>query len=322
MSHLKTSAFLLAILFAAFTAVEAGAAGKRLVTRRYAVVPGIEDGMVCEEEARVAPDGPYNVRAFFEKEGLAFPDGSSIVYEPLASTLRMVNTEENHAALKALLPRLGVVPTQVEIEATVVAFGKDEIAGLVRNGLDIPPSSTELKRLLNSGRGSVLQSLKLVTRTGVNAQTKSVREHIYPTEFTVVPASKGDSNAVAVSKAFAVEPASFETRESGAILNVTPTVGPNGRILDVTFVFELCSEPEWQEIATSCATTNGAVTRVSITQPVFHSRQVTTSVILANGTTLVLGGLGEPGDTTVSYLLLTATVIDAEGNPLPGGLVF
>jgi general secretion pathway protein D len=87
-----------------------------------------------------------------------------------------------------------------------------------------------------------------------------------------------------------VTPGSFETRETGVILNVTPTVGPDGYTIDLTMVPEVAELVDWIQYGSSTAA-GGVSFTYNIPQPVFASRNVTTSIVIWDGQTVVMGGL-------------------------------
>ena len=47
-----------------------------------------------------------------------------------------------------------------------------------------------------------------------------------------------------------------------------------------------------------------------------HSRNITTSIIVRDGETTVLGGMENPQGDAITYLFLTVTLIDSTGSPL------
>lgn len=203
-------------------------------------------------------------------------------------------------------------PSQVEIDVSFVAFENQVIEETARTSDRAAPSCEEIKALWRGGKGRLLATGKNVTRSGVNAQIKGVREIIYPTEFTPSPGSNTVANPVGLA------PASFATREAGLIVNVTPTVGPDGRTIDLTLVPELCEEGEWDDVGVGRTDAGGKSTDVHLRQPRFHSRNVTTSVVLHDGQTIITGGLPNMDGTESTYLFISARMLDASGKPLHG----
>jgi general secretion pathway protein D len=358
-----------------------GVVSGRVITRMYPVQPSIIDVVVDKNEAQDRT-GEFvemgsnksairktDVKDFFEKTGVPFPQGTSITYNPTISQLIVANTPENLEVFERILSRLNVIPYQVEIEARFVEITQDDleelgfqwiltdnweiaqkqgvggVAGqqaLIANadsdgftkGLrffnqigssgSTEPISTALatdgqtplggilsfasvltnpevkviiQALSQHGGTDLLSAPRVTTRSGVNAQIQVVREIIYPTEFEVseptiaastVSTGTGASGGLVTPPT--VTPGSFETRETGVILNVTPTVGPDGYTIDLTMVPEVAELVDWIQYG-STVSAGGQTFQYNIPQPVFASRNVTTSIVIWDGQTVVMGGL-------------------------------
>ncbi|OQW96277.1 MAG: hypothetical protein BWK77_05525 [Verrucomicrobia bacterium A1] len=207
-----------------------------------------------------------------------------------------------------------------------------------------PELTLILHALEQKGGTDLLSSPRVTTRSGVNAQIKIVQEIIYPTEFesqSVGDLTAGrDNNATGLVidpyRSRPPIPGSFETREIGVILNATPTVGPDGYTIDLTLVPEVAEFVRWIDY--------GAANLYPILQPVFASRNVTTSIVLWDGQTVVMGGLIRDQTTSVDdkipllgdlpilghlfrnkgkhsekqnlVIFVTAKLVDPAGNPI------
>ncbi|HIE11795.1 MAG TPA: hypothetical protein EYP62_09285 [Kiritimatiellae bacterium] len=204
-----------------------------------------------------------------------------------------------------------------------------------------------LHALSQRGAADLLSAPRVTTRSGVNAQIQVVREIIYPTEFEVTqPTIQSEGNLVTPPT---VTPGGFETRETGVILNVTPTVGPDGYTIDLTLVPEVSELVGWiqygSEVTLPIGDEGGDRTFVfNIPQPIFSSRSVTTSIVLWDGQTVVMGGLiredvvkvrdkvpllgdipllgrlfrseGERSQKRNLLIFVTARLVDPAGNPI------
>ncbi|MDD2236708.1 MAG: type II and III secretion system protein, partial [Kiritimatiellae bacterium] len=123
-----------------------------------------------------------------------------------------------------------------------------------------------------------------------------VREIIYPTEFDAQSQSVGTGAGESSDRTVVVvTPGSFETREVGVILNVTPTVGPDGYTIDLAMVPEVSELIGWIEYGSAM----GEIT-YHMPQPIFSSRNVTTSIVIWDGQTVVMGGMIREELTTVN----------------------
>ena len=310
-------------------AVPAGAAEK-MVLRMYPVMPSIIDVTTSRESERtdrsgggefirmegsgteIAPRARNNLatRRFFEDLGVGFPPGSYIFYSAATSALWMYNTLENHKKLAACLRATNVIPNQVEIDTSFVAFPLQEIEAVARRSPRATPVAEDIRELWRVGKGRLVASTMTLTRSGVNAMLKGVEEIIYPTEYEY---AGGGTNA-AHSGWFI--PGSFETREAGVIANITPVVGPDGRTIDLTMCPELCENGVWRDVAAGGNNPTGRVSRGEMPQPVFHSRNVTTSVMLTDGETVIMGGLPDRTGREITYIFLTVRLLDTSGKPV------
>jgi len=99
-------------------------------------------------------------------------------------------------------------------------------------------------------------------------------------------------------------PQDWETRNTGVTLEVEPVVGGDGMTIDLNLVPQVVEFEGFINYgspinAVGVSTVGGVITRSVpieltpnvINQPVFSTRKVTTSVSVANGQTVVLGGL-------------------------------
>ncbi len=141
-----------------------------------------------------------------------------------------------------------------------------------------PEVTFVLHALAQRGGTDLLSAPRVTTRSGVNAQIQVVEEIIYPTEW------EEQSVESEIDTSFRTPiPSTFETREVGVILNVTPTVGPDGYTIDLTLVPEVAELSGWIDY--------GPADRFPILQPIFASRNVTASIVLWDNQTIVMGGL-------------------------------
>lgn len=158
-----------------------------------------------------------------------------------------------------------------------------------------PELQMVLHALQQKGGSDLLSAPRITTRSGVNAQIQVVQEIIYPTEFEseVITIDREVAGGGTIQERLVtVTPGSFETRETGVILNVTPTVGPDGYTIDLTLVPEVSELVDWIQYGSVIDTDeNGNPVGYNIPQPVFSSRNVTTSIVVWDGATVVMGGL-------------------------------
>jgi general secretion pathway protein D len=152
-----------------------------------------------------------------------------------------------------------------------------------------PELTVIIQALSQKGNSDLLSAPRITTRSGVNAQIQVVQEIIYPTEFeseTITFEREAAGGGTIQERFVTVTPGSFQTREVGVILNVTPTVGPDGYTIDLTLAPEVAELVDWIQYGSTVGDL-----LYNIPQPIFASRNVTTSIVVWDGQTVVMGGL-------------------------------
>lgn len=157
-----------------------------------------------------------------------------------------------------------------------------------------PEFSIVLHAINQKTKNNVLSSPRVTTINGQRAQIKVVQEFIYPTEYEVTPATTNSQGTVTTPPV--VAPGSFETRDIGIVLDVTPNVGADRKTINLTIIPEVSEFIRWLDFGVPTQTiVQGTDKRVipgyPILQPLFGTRTVTTSVIANDGDTVVLGGM-------------------------------
>ncbi len=195
----------------------------------------------------------------------------------------------------------------VEPASTITRTANQTMLGGILSASSVltnPEVTIVLQALSQHGGTDLLSAPRVTTRSGVNAQIQVVKEIIYPTEFDVTqPTMNTDGN---VTMSPVVTPGTFETRETGVILNVTPTVGPDGYTIDLVMAPEVAELVDWIQYGSEITVTSGAIGMrqentyiFNMPQPIFTSRNVTTSIVIWDGQTVVMGGLIREELTTV-----------------------
>ncbi|MDF3130094.1 hypothetical protein P0Y35_12875 [Kiritimatiellaeota bacterium B1221] len=146
-----------------------------------------------------------------------------------------------------------------------------------------------------NGNTDLLSAPRVTTVHGVNAIIEVVEEIIYPTEFDItendVDIDGGGDGDNFIFIPPTVEPGGFETRNIGVILNVTPTVNADNYTINLVMLPEIAELVDWLQYGSSIPLGDGTEYIVNIPQPVFASRNLTTSMIVWDGHTVVMGGL-------------------------------
>ena len=164
----------------------------------------------------------------------------------------------------------------------------------------------EMIRKLSSKKGvDLLSAPSFTTRDKQTAKVEIVREFIYPTEFEPpkLPDFKdGKPIQLAPGQSIAVTPTTptaFEMKPVGVRIEFTPEIAGDGSI-DLQISPEITEFEGFKDYGSPIkATTMGAdgklqettLTENKIQQPIFHTRKITTSVTLRDGSCVIFGGL-------------------------------
>lgn len=191
------------------------------------------------------------------------------------------------------------------------APGALALTGLVDGG-----SFQGLMRAVSNKKGIDLMSTpSVVTRSGQAATIEVIREFIYPTEYEPpeLPNSVGNTNndtfgglGSTSSNSFPVTPATptaFEMKKVGTVLEVLPTVSPDKRHVEVQLNPTLTDFDGFVNYgspilgsANSSILSGGVPVQTVLTpndilMPVFSVQRLNTNVTVADGATIVIGGL-------------------------------
>ncbi len=165
-------------------------------TRWMTVTPPVQGDPFGAGQSQ-SPDDQYLLN-LFKRYGVDFPEGASVVYEPLISQLRVVNTADNLARFEEILRKTDVDVRQVYVDYWAVKFDAKALRTLERK-LGRPLQDEEYLSLWQEGKGEGVFSQGVRTVHGVNA---------------IIESSMNE------------DPEDM----SDMVLNVTPTVGNRGEI--------------------------------------------------------------------------------------------
>ncbi|MBX9742371.1 MAG: hypothetical protein K2W99_02370 [Chthoniobacterales bacterium] len=156
----------------------------------------------------------------------------------------------------------------------------------------------------------VMAAPHVTTRSGLKATVKIVDEFIYPTQYTPpqLPQSTTNSGSLLHQTPPTIAPAfpnSWATKNLGVILEAKPTIEPDECTINIELHPQIIDFDGFINYGTPINTigyhfslTNSSMvpfsstlTTNTINQPVFTIREVTTSVKVNDGQTIILGGL-------------------------------
>ena len=281
-------------------------------------------------------DEVITIKDVIEK-AITWPSGSKIVLDERLGALIITNTPYNLEIVQKILDKIDVEPIQVLIETrflevtvtdlselgidwqlnSPLPFDKTKVGmihGIAQNScvsftdttrqtegfnltyqgiLTKPQFQVVLHTLEETKKIKTLSSPRITTLDNQMATIKVVDEWIYPTryEFQIVQFDlngDGDFND-ANETLYKNVPTDFVKRDVGILLRVTPSVGIGDETITLTLI------PEVSDATAGYFSYTG-----DVSLPLFSSRNLSTSVVVSNGDTVVLGGLMKETQTKVA----------------------
>ena len=191
---------------------------------------------------------------------------------------------------------------------TAVAPGILSLTGLFTDG-----QVQMIMRGLSQKKGAdIMTAPSVLAKSGQKATIEIIREFIYPTEYEPpeLPQNVGGGNqgggflgGGGGGGSFPVTPATptaFEPRNTGVTLEIEPTLGTNGTVIDLRFAPEIVEFEGFinygSPIQSPSSDALGNPTTVTVTEnriemPVFSVRRVSTALSIYDGHTVAVGGL-------------------------------
>ena len=289
-----------------------------------------------------------------------YPDGGPVGSNPVTAGNRSGDTAFTGRNLDRLLD---VQDTNKLAQGVLRAPGILSIAGALTE-----PNFQVVIRALAQNKGTdFLNAPTVTTRSGLPARIEVIRDFIYPTEFDPpeLPNSVGSNSlgggggaTVTTFPVTPANPAAFDSKPVGSILEVEPVVSADKKLVEVNMDIthrEFIGFVNYGTPITSAAIdglgrpTNVVITENRIIQPIFETRRLKNSTSIYDGQTLFIGGLlGESSETIndkvpilgdapilgrlfksnarkssrkALMIFLTVRVLDPSGRPLHGSAV-
>ncbi len=238
------------------------------------------------------------------------PDAMRIIPNAQNNAVLAYGTPAETDTIEAMLRKIDILPLQVRIDATIAevdlndalqygtqfAFGGRGINALLSqtgtSALALPGSASATVGaggFLISGPGGqsvALAALQSVSKVRVLSSPELTVVDNQPARLQVgnlVPYLTGQQQSTLTNTASVVN--SYDYRETGVILQVTPRVNSGGLVtLDIS-----------QEVSSVVAATTN--TTASVNTPTFQERAVESRVVVQDGDTIGLAGLIQDSDT-------------------------
>lgn len=221
------------------------------------------------------------------------------------------------SVVKAQKPE-SIGPVNIQVQAQFVSVQKADSDTLLAGAVGTIPNKDKILELVKKGKAKIVGAPCATSLSGSPVTVKNVEEVVYSTELDI---QYPQTNVVSseASALVVVAPTDFQMREVGTILECNSEVDPDGSIR-VTLSPALVGKPTWKNYKATCIMANGKTIEVEHEQPFFLSQGVSTTLKIAQGAMVVAGGgIQNPTGDEVTYLLVTASVVDDAGNPQSKG---
>ena len=246
-----------------------------------------------EKAAEVAEDDRETKEWLTKAAGVEWPEGSSLHKLRSLNRLWIKNTPENLA--KVAKAWVCIDGKNIELDIRYISADRKALSDVGYFGTNRVNAAVLQDRLMAHGGARLLESPRLVTRPGEETVCKGVMEYIYPTDYYVnhaVSSQTDGSNTVygVDSAGAAAEPQSFTMRETGTIVQITPSLTDDGNLIDIELYTYLVGEPEWKDYGAKAKWKGAATYDLAMEQPFFPVRASTdTKVSMRPGATYVFG---------------------------------
>ena len=246
----------------------------------------------------IAPDGlfeaqmetPQPLQAWFEANGIEPVKGAAA--EHTHGVLQIINTADNIERIAAVIDEcINQCPMTVAFTLHTLEAPASFLRDLTRQTTATSDDAAMLAAVENAvarGEARFINSTFLETKSGTRATQESQREHVYLCEFG--------------TDAKGVPHLAFEMRRVGSILEIEPTVGADGRTVEITFSYEFHpAAPETRRDHFRDPASNKAFDMPVVD---FHSAKTITGISMTKGGTKLIS-LNKPtgrGDADVLWV--------------------
>ena len=248
--------------------------------------------------------------------------------EGLTIYLRVTNTPDNLVKIVKYFNGCANENVQylLECDVRLVGAGREALKAVgFEDSSHVSDAAALCKKLLDRDDVDHIDSFHVVVRSGEEYVTKAVTEYIYPTDYDLAIESPVSTNSQSSASAdslhsqncvlSAVEPKMFTMREVGAIVDITPTLTSDSRLIDLVLKVQVVSDPIWKDYGVKAPPATPSRYDLPMEQPFFPVRSVDVTTTVKPGRMMVFvgGGLSqkESGNKT---LLVFVTVNGVSAN--------
>ena len=300
---------------------------EKRVHRYYYAYAGYEKianaDMSVEERSRAWRD-------IFREQGVAWPEGSSVVCDESSRTFTVVNTPENQDRFERELKAIFPVPCVIEFSLCYLKASHQDLSAAgfdaPDRGIDAAPILAKLKQNKNV---EIVSCQRACADSGKNCVMKNVTEYIYPQDYdvndiTVYTVPSNAEQRASSCRIPTVEPQNFTMREAGLILDATAQTRDDG-LIELDCKVQFVSDPIWKDYGmrlpfaadgrTAASPSEVVYYDLKLEQPIFPVSSADTRLHIKPGTTLVLeaGSNTDTKDGRMAVFFLTVRKLDSVG---------
>jgi hypothetical protein len=139
-------------------------------------------------------------------------------------------------------------PKNIQVQVEYIELAQEALTKLLflaePKTSDAGPLRKQLQELVAKNEAKVLETQLVVSKPGQRSAAGGVHEFIYPTEYTEptqekTPKEQDKPSPTASFPSTPSIPTAFDTRNVGSTLEIEPTLGVDGKIIDLRFSPEL-----------------------------------------------------------------------------------
>ena len=218
-------------------------------------------------------------RSILEAQGILFPEGSHVSFDPSTGTLRVTNTKANLDLVETFLGSVReVAPSNLSFHLQTFQLPVAAATVLTQATASIADHTSELERLIKAAADPASQVKAIATsfvrtKSGQRVRIAAERQHTYVSEADV-------------GKDGRLHNLAQEMEGLGFKVEIDPVLGPDGFTIDVNITSTCASAPpdEGSETSTDLISGKGFTTPTSA----FHVKTVQTALSMSSGSSKLL----------------------------------
>jgi type II secretory pathway component GspD/PulD (secretin) len=238
---------------------------------------GIGEGTVSIARTNAATVTSEQLKAYFSKRGIKFPEGSAISYQPAIRKIMSRNTPENQADLEQLLRQIDADVPLIMVEIKSVEIGESDYQelGFEWSLHNLSSNMTETGARVNSGKSGWLlgQGVNAITGGALSAlrggTAGTVKESTFISNLNIFPALFGTRHPFGSDIPFNIGLTinAMSQNNRTETLNAPKLMTSSGSLASVDMVKEYYFPESWEEMEIEVETSDNS-SKVTITPPV------------------------------------------------------